>query len=344
MSARVYWPRRLEGVLFCNGATYEDRLKIIELSSHRGPRGDSWVPPRVSLEPVNKRKKADRADIYCGNNLFMTGVARDLLEETLEGDGEFLAVEWEGETLWLFNVLRTIDAFDASKSSNRGFDLINKVGCWFREERLGNEAIFRQPKGTAPGTYVTQRFVDAVTKHGLTGCHFQLIWDAATSTPFDRSASPVPEASAKPPETPKPPAVESLTSAEETMFTEMAGRGALLLGPALENSPHTIVAAIDHYLSQSDEDTSAEEISALAALLGEQYVRQFGWHRVRLRYPDGEILEAVVDQDTTIGTTPTSWLNRLADDPDSVNILLSFNMLAAGKAHNGNAGDPNLVT
>ncbi|PZF81333.1 hypothetical protein [Jiangella anatolica] len=137
-------------------------------------------------------------------------------------------------------------------------------------------------------------------------------------------------------------AVEADVIAE---LTHAAAAGAALVGLAQDEKPDVIVRAIDE-LAHARLDAGAEadrgDALNLGVLLGEQYVRAFGWGWVQLEYPDGDTSFAVVDPQHTVGNQPMNWVYVALQGLQTVNFMLNFNMVAAGRLPAGTHGDPEM--
>ncbi|MEJ1231379.1 MAG: DUF1629 domain-containing protein [Galbitalea sp.] len=123
------------------------------------------------------------ADLLPGPNFVVSDRAREVLEDVVRDDGEFLPLSCEEEPLWLLSITRVIDALDPERSSLEGNEWSKYVvRHWFREELLRDVSAFCLPREKlVGGAYVTDRFVAAATEHHLVGRDFRLLWEAAAT-------------------------------------------------------------------------------------------------------------------------------------------------------------------
>ncbi|WP_167078603.1 hypothetical protein [Massilia aquatica] len=80
-----------------------------------------------------------------------------------------------------------------------------------------------------------------------------------------------------------------------------------------------------------DEDATV----ALGVLLGEQYVREFGWHWAHVNHEDDgdddNYFVCVLPADNSLSTNPIGWVSSVLSQETPNNILLHFNMVAANR-------------
>lgn len=106
--------------------------------------------------------------------------AVDAIGETLCHYGEFLPIVYKGVEYYAFNVTNIVDALNVSESElfyiedGVVFEVMSHV---FRPEVIADQLIFKLPQITHRNEYVTERFVDLVTQHGLTGFSFWKVWE-----------------------------------------------------------------------------------------------------------------------------------------------------------------------
>jgi hypothetical protein len=111
---------------------------------------------------------------------------------------------------------------------------------------------------------------------------------------------------------------------------------ALRLDPT--DVPKQIVEKIrDHVTLARDEKTALDEdqVAGLAVMLGEQYVRQFGWDWNEVNFKDDDLDEhyvaAVLNPDRSLAIVPTWWIYDILDWERSNGILLNFNLVEANR-------------
>jgi len=138
----------------------------------------SWRSPRMHLIRRDGRRRYVEVDApwFSSSGLVLRPRAVDALAELLESDGELLRLRCDEAELFLWHVTRCLPALDDAKS--RGFRF--EDGRWGRVEKyvwkprvVGDHAAFRISGDDAHAIYVTDRFVRAWTKAGLTGLVFR---------------------------------------------------------------------------------------------------------------------------------------------------------------------------
>lgn len=105
--------------------------------------------------------------------------AKELLGPHIDGLGQWLALECDEASYWLFNITNLIDALDEPQSelvrfTDGGIMRIARFG--FHPKPLVGQLIFKVPQRAGMYNLVTQDFVDLVHKHRLTGFSFRLLW------------------------------------------------------------------------------------------------------------------------------------------------------------------------
>lgn len=125
--------------------------------------------------------------------LVLSSKAKEELAATLNAAGQMIPVDVDGDTFFVFNCTRLLDAVDAESTEVRfvGDGRPSQfTRLSFREEAVQNETVFRvrwpEPEETVgdvdysqipPPTqvYCTQKFVDMVLENGLKGFRFKVI-------------------------------------------------------------------------------------------------------------------------------------------------------------------------
>lgn len=133
--------------------------------------------------------------------------------------------------------------------------------------------------------------------------------------------------------------VSQVRDIQPTIRAELADYSAsglaLLMLDAL-SEPHEIVAGITQYvekLRQDDCRLEEDDLCALAALLGDQYVAQFGWRWAEV-VPVGNEQAAmfgVVSTDAALMITPFWWVHQVLQASQAANFLHNFARVAKGQ-------------
>jgi len=116
-----------------------------------------------------------------------------------------------------------------------------------------------------------------------------------------------------------------------------------LLHIAPGTSPLQIVTEINDYLSKLKADEcrlEEDDILALAALLGDQYVAEFGWHWAKVipHADEAGTLYGVLSPDNAILIAPFWWVNHVLSTAAPANLLLNFRLVSSGKLPEAQAG------
>jgi hypothetical protein len=162
-----------------------DRLQPFDGS----PMADAWSPIRMHWETEGGDPIPD-FDITVGGGLAFNARALEALGDLLEGRGELLPVNVEGDgggPHWVFNLTHLSDALDEERSDVARFKSSGRImdidRYEFDPERLSGETIFKLAQRPRSQYYATDEFRVRVEEAGLTGFDFrQRIWSGAPVT------------------------------------------------------------------------------------------------------------------------------------------------------------------
>lgn len=127
------------------------------------------------------------------------------------------------------------------------------------------------------------------------------------------------------------PTLESLPTDVRDEVVEVSAEAAEELGVAIDAEPYDIVSAIEERIV-ADRTASDDEVVALGALLGEQYVRGLGWAWGVVDYGDDRVY-SVVSPDGRIANHPMRWVHDVVLDPErEIAFRLNYNLVLAGEA------------
>jgi uncharacterized protein DUF1629 len=149
------------------------------------PMADGWTPVRMYWETEGSRPIPDFDEVSGG--LAFNERAVEALGDLLEGHGELLPIEVEGEgggPHWLFNCTRLSNALDEERSEVERFEASGRILHVSRYEfdprELAGEAIFKLAQKPRAHHYATDTVRDRVEQAGLRGFLFeQRIWSGA---------------------------------------------------------------------------------------------------------------------------------------------------------------------
>lgn len=120
--------------------------------------------------------------------------------------------------------------------------------------------------------------------------------------------------------------------AEEIAERSAAGRALLLIEPAA--TPLQIVTEITGYVRRLQADAcqlETDDLFALAALLGDQYVAAFRWQWAKVCGPaGGEAFYGVLSPEHALAITPFWWVSHCLQGGEPAGFLRNFQRVAAG--------------
>jgi hypothetical protein len=154
------------------------------------PMRKSWSPLEVEVIRDSRHSGRPESDfpLLFGPVPVLSDRAARALGELLDGAGELLPLGGEGDGYHILNVTRVIDALDEQRSQFKRFPssgrIMRVLRYAFRPEAIGDVAIFKLPQTVKSDVYVTDRFVDAVRRHELTGLAWdRMLWSETRAEP-----------------------------------------------------------------------------------------------------------------------------------------------------------------
>lgn len=171
-------------------ATDEER-KVLDEQFRGVPMSlAAWKPLKVIRmysEPENLAKPlGDRAAIDAHRDPpVFSRCALDVLLPHIGRFGQVLPLDFDEWEYSLFNITNVIDALDEEASDVWRFPSSGRIGDIkrhvFRSQAVRDQWIFKIPQ-RGGFAFVTDRFVELVRQHGLTGFGFELLWSDDAST------------------------------------------------------------------------------------------------------------------------------------------------------------------
>ncbi len=145
----------------------------------------SWRPlPVWRLKKPRKRRLEELCDLTTvaadSGVPAMSARAKRVLEPILGRDAEWLPLAFDEREYWLLNSLRVLDALDVPKASVTYFPdgRVSGIEAFaFKLSVIADEWLFKVSLFPYR-VLVTDRFRSLVEREGLTGFHFQPIWDS----------------------------------------------------------------------------------------------------------------------------------------------------------------------
>lgn len=152
------------------------RMKVMHYSKHNLQLKDDWKDFECSfMQPEGLTTAQDIPDISTWRlaDLVLSGKAYDILHSHIENHGEFLPVNCDGETYYIFNCL-TEGKEDESKSDREVMDgvvmEVNKLV--FDESDVADKLVFKSLYQGATALFCNDKFKDLVQTKGLRGITF----------------------------------------------------------------------------------------------------------------------------------------------------------------------------
>ena len=181
----IYEPLVQNGYEWIN--TLDEADYEIFLSFDGAPRGANWKPVRVRRVRADVHQEFRESDFpWLGSHaLVLRQTAVKALVHIIEPCAEVLPLKSDdGTELFAINVLRVVNALDEERSSVIRFPSSNRImrvtrPC-FKEHVIRGLDMFRLPFRASP-TYVSQGFVNAVSKAKLVGLDFRRVWPSAAA-------------------------------------------------------------------------------------------------------------------------------------------------------------------
>jgi hypothetical protein len=144
----------------------------------------TWKPIKVirmDSERENLTKPlGDRAGIDARHDPpVFSRRALDVLLPYIGRFGQVLPLDFDEWEYSLFNITNVVDALDVQKSElayfkDGGFKRVLRFA--FNPEAVRDQWIFKIPQHPRMFAFVTDRFVDLVKQHGLSGFGFERLW------------------------------------------------------------------------------------------------------------------------------------------------------------------------
>jgi hypothetical protein len=129
------------------------------------------------------------------DNPTMDDTARQALGDGIASRGEFLPLKFGSQTRWLFNCTNLVAALNMDHSVVRReaappYDIRELRGpLFFKPEVLKDEWVFL-PAERPYEIFVTDKFVNVVEEHKLSGFNFHELWDGDDPLPTQKLVDP----------------------------------------------------------------------------------------------------------------------------------------------------------
>ena len=140
--------------------------------------------------------------------------------------------------------------------------------------------------------------------------------------------------------------IKDIPDAVKAQIAELERQGLELLGLSADSAPADVVAAITEHVRQCKAAHASmhdDQVYALGALLGCQYVRGLHWHWAAAVWDFDEENGAigVLNQDDSLFNNPIGWIGKVLDSEGGTPFMLSYNMI---KAHQVPVFEPGSAT
>jgi hypothetical protein len=156
------------------------------------PTFDECVPffeahPRIAIDRNtdftprgSKAKFSDYSNVNHNVHPVFSQRAKRILEPHLQGLGRWIELESDEAPYWLFFVTHIVDALDMEKSEllyfGDGKRVMRIARYAFKADLIKDQFLFTLPQAPGKERLVTDRFIDLVAEHQLTGFWFQRLW------------------------------------------------------------------------------------------------------------------------------------------------------------------------
>lgn len=148
---------------------------------------DVW--PKIAAEikfQGDKKKTLQKYNIYSGYGLWVfDDVAKACLEDFVRPYAEFLPLQCDKQALFLLNVFHVVDAVDLDGCLIACPEQIvwsdpdpGIIEFAFIASRVTKAPLFRVPYKNIADVFFTNRFIEEVEKHGLTGFGYRRLWSS----------------------------------------------------------------------------------------------------------------------------------------------------------------------
>jgi hypothetical protein len=193
-------------------------MNVYDMDTQSGEPGEKWVHfytrnnlampalswerpaffaahPRIAVMRNNqtlprgfKQKLADYSNVNHNVHPVFSDRAKQVLAPHLDGLGQWIELVADPDpTYWLFYITNVVDALDLANSEVVYFPstpgkvmAIDRYS--FKPEAVRDQWLFTLPQRPGSNRCVTDRFVDLVRQHGLTGLEFKLLWSDESTT------------------------------------------------------------------------------------------------------------------------------------------------------------------
>lgn len=130
----------------------------------------------------SKAKLADFSSVNYDVYPVFSDRARTIVAPILEGLGRWIELDFDEAPYWLFYITNVVDALDEGRSQITRFSSSQKVlsidSYAFKPEVAKDQWLFTLPQRPGSNRLVTDRFVELVREHRLTGFLFQKLWSS----------------------------------------------------------------------------------------------------------------------------------------------------------------------
>jgi hypothetical protein len=163
----------------------ENRVSMLRSLGRGSPLEVAWRPlPVWRLQKPRKRRAEELCDLTAIGAAVdvpvMSFRAKQVLEPLIGKAAQWLPIAFDERDYWLLNTVRTLDVMDMKQSEVTKFPdgRVSGVEIYaFQEASVRDEWLFKVL--THPyRVLVTDRFRTAVVDNGLSGFHFQPVWDS----------------------------------------------------------------------------------------------------------------------------------------------------------------------
>jgi hypothetical protein len=192
---RVYWLTPRDNVQLLEPIATEAYEIFRTLGNGNAYQG-KWSPPKVKRLIKPRRRKmeplCDLTSIAAISSVpVLSNPAKDLLDQYVGENGQWLALDFLEENYWIFNITKLSNALDPKHALIRFFPHgpVRDIETFsFRSNLIANELLFKI-KEVPYYVLATDAFRELVIKYKFSGFYFQPVWDSEHE-PFRLTTNP----------------------------------------------------------------------------------------------------------------------------------------------------------
>lgn len=159
---------------------YIDGFGVEKQQEFDGRRHDDWREAKLEIDGSDLAVRPN-CPYYWAPIPVWDNYARDVLDDLVDGEVQFLPAELDGKRYWIVNVTNLLDALDWERSD---YELFDDGGIkWVKEYQLKEDvvrgqSIFKLSDDPLDFPFVSEELKQRAEERGITGLRFRLAWDS----------------------------------------------------------------------------------------------------------------------------------------------------------------------